>query len=65
MRDLALELALGGTIVLYDIDKEAAKANEIIGNGISEREEAVGKWKYIVADANKGSVSANANGSGL
>lgn len=30
MRDLALELALGGTIVLYDIDKEAAKANEII-----------------------------------
>ena len=25
MRDLALELALGGTIVLYDIDKEAAK----------------------------------------
>ena len=26
MRDLALEPALGGTIVLYDIDKEAAKA---------------------------------------
>lgn len=50
MRDLALEPALGGTIVLYDIDKEAAKANEIIGNGISERPEAVGKWKYIVAD---------------
>ena len=25
MRDLALELALGGTIVLYDIDKEAAR----------------------------------------
>ena len=53
MRDLALEPALGGTIVLYDIDKEAAKANEIIGNGISEREEAVGKWKYIVADTLK------------
>ena len=50
MRDLALEPELGGTIVLYDIDKEAAKANEIIGNGISERPEAVGKWKYIVAD---------------
>ena len=37
MRDLALEPALGGTIVLYDIDKEAAKENEIIGNGISRK----------------------------
>ena len=50
MRDLALEPALGGTIVLYDIDKEAAKANEVIGNGITKRPEAVGKWKYVVAD---------------
>ena len=33
MRDLALEPALGGTIVLYDIDKEAAKAA-----GVSKRE---------------------------
>ena len=57
MRDLALEPALGGTIVLYDIDKEAAKANEIIGNGISERPEAVGKWKYIVADTSEYSFS--------
>ena len=50
MRDLALEPALGGTIVLYDINKEAAKANEVIGNGITKRPEAVGKWKYVVAD---------------
>ena len=27
MRDLALELALGGTIVLYDIDKEIGRAH--------------------------------------
>ena len=59
MRDLALELAVGGTIVLYDIDKEAAKANEIIGNGISEREEAVGKWKYIVADTLKEALTGS------
>ena len=59
MRDLALEPALGGTIVLYDIDKEAAKANEIIGNGISEREEAVGKWKYIVADTLKEALTGS------
>lgn len=34
MRDLALEPALGGTIVLYDINKEAAKANEVIETGL-------------------------------
>ncbi len=49
MRDLALEPALSGTIVLYDIDQEAAKANEIIGNKISAMDEAVGKWNYVVA----------------
>ena len=37
MRDLALEPALAAQSFLYDIDKEAAKANEVIGNGISER----------------------------
>ena len=46
MRDLALEPALGGTIVLYDINKEAAKANEVIGNGITKRPEA--DWKMEV-----------------
>ena len=35
---------------LYRINKEAAKANEVIGNGITKRPEAVGKWKYVVAD---------------
>ena len=29
MRDLALEPALGGTIVLYDMNKEAAKAWDV------------------------------------
>jgi alpha-galactosidase len=32
MGDLALEPALSGTVRLYDIDYEAAKHNEIIGN---------------------------------
>ncbi|MGN1142340.1 MAG: alpha-glucosidase/alpha-galactosidase, partial [Oliverpabstia sp.] len=31
MTDLALEPALSGTIRLYDIDREAAKQNELIG----------------------------------
>ena len=46
MTDLALEPSMSGTIRLYDLDQEAAKANEIIGNHVSERKEAVGKWKY-------------------
>lgn len=46
MRDLASEPALSGTIALYDIDYDAAKQNETIGNALYEREEAVGKWKY-------------------
>lgn len=46
MTDLALEPEMSGTIRLYDLDEEAAKANEVIGNHISERKEAVGKWKY-------------------
>ena len=46
MTDLALEPAMSGTIRLYDIDEEAAKANEVIGNRVSQRPEAVGKWHY-------------------
>ncbi len=46
MTDLALEPDMSGTIRLYDTDKEAAKANEIIGNKISQMDGAVGKWNY-------------------
>ncbi len=46
MRDLALEESLSGTVRLYDIDLEAAKKNEIIGNSFYDREGVVGKWKY-------------------
>lgn len=46
MTDLALEPDMSGTIRLYDIDLEAAKANEIIGNAVSARTDVKGKWKY-------------------
>lgn len=46
MNDLAQEGEIGGTVVLYDIDYPAAQQNEKIGNRLSEREDAVGKWKY-------------------
>jgi len=48
MTDLALEPSMSGTIALYDIDEAAARANEIIGNAVSARKEAVGKWRYTV-----------------
>lgn len=53
MTDLAREEKLSGTIRLYDIDKKAAENNAIIGNHISERDDAIGKWKYEVNDSLK------------
>lgn len=49
MTDLALEPAMSGTIRLYDIDQEAARANEAIGNHLTSRPEAVGKWNYTTS----------------
>lgn len=46
MTDLSLEPEISGTIRLYDIDKEAARANEVIGNKVKERTDAPGKWDY-------------------
>lgn len=53
MTDLAREDKLSGTIRLYDIDKAAAENNAIIGNAVSERNEAIGKWKYEVKESLK------------
>lgn len=50
MTDLAMESRIDGTIRLYDIDREAAKANAIIGNRQKQREEVSGKWDYVVKD---------------
>lgn len=44
--DLAIEERLSGNIRLYDIDYDASCNNEIIGNMISKKDEAKGKWKY-------------------
>lgn len=57
MTDLALEPALSGTIRLYDLDKNAAVNNQVIGNRLSEREDTCGKWKYTVADDLKGALT--------
>lgn len=47
MNDLALEPRISGTVALYDVNFEAAKRNERIGNLISSKSpEARGKWHY-------------------
>ncbi len=46
MADLAMEPDLSGSIALYDIDFQAARQNEIIGNRLSGREDTRGKWSY-------------------
>lgn len=51
MTDLAMEEAVSGTIRLYDIDREAAGANAVIGNRLREREDVRGKWNYCVKDS--------------
>lgn len=50
IRDLASEKELSGTIRLYDIDMEAARANEEIGNRLMAKHNP-GRWKFTaVAD---------------
>lgn len=53
MTDLAQEPALGGTIRLYDIDRQAAQNNAVIGNRVSQNDDAAGKWQYTVAGSLK------------
>ena len=51
MSDLYLEEALSGTIRLYDIDMDAAKANEAIGNRLFAYEGAKSKWNFVTASS--------------
>lgn len=46
MNDLALEEQLSGEVRLFDIDFNAARDNEVIGNGLSKYEDARSQWAY-------------------
>ena len=50
MSDLALESSLEGTVYLYDIDLQAAKNNEIIGNDISYYYPEYNNFKYVATE---------------
>jgi galacturan 1,4-alpha-galacturonidase len=60
MSDLAREECLSGEVFLYDIDFEAAKDNETIGNRLKDREDVKGKWSYkAVATLEEALTAAN------
>lgn len=47
MSDLALEKSLSGRVYLYDIDFEAAKKNEVIGNNIKNDYPEADNFSYV------------------
>ena len=53
MNDLGRESAMSGSVYLYDLDKEAAKVNEVIGNRLSAQENVKSVWNYVAADTLK------------
>ena len=53
MSDLISAEDISGTVALYDIDKEAALANEKIGNGYNDMPEARTRWDYKAVDTAK------------
>jgi alpha-galactosidase len=53
MADLSMDDQISGSIRLYDIDQDAAKNNETIGNALSKRPETKGKWNYTTSNSLK------------
>lgn len=51
MSDLATEKQLSGQMRLYDIDQDAAKANETIGNQLTASDDTLAKWTYTMASS--------------
>ena len=49
MTDLAMDPDLCGTVRLYDIDREAAERNRIIGGKISAHPDALSRWSFEVS----------------
>jgi len=57
MTDLSMDDSLSGTIRLYDLDENAAKSNEAIGNYLTAREDVVGKWNYTTCNSLEDALS--------
>lgn len=57
MSDLAATDDMCGTVYLYDIDYDAAKKNEAIGNGIKNAEGCKSVWKYKAVKSARAALS--------
>ena len=57
MSDLAMSGDMNGDVYLYDIDFEAAKANEVIGNKFNDAEGAKSKWNYTAVETLKDALT--------
>ncbi|MBS5062408.1 MAG: alpha-glucosidase/alpha-galactosidase [Hungatella hathewayi] len=57
MTDLARDEQVSGTVRLYDIDGEAARNNEKIGNRLFAREDVKGDWKFETKDSLKDALT--------
>ena len=57
MTDLANEPSMCGTLRLYDIDRESAEANKIIGEKIAADPRAVSRWSYTVEPSLKSALT--------
>ncbi len=53
MSDLALSEDISGEVYLYDIDNEASRANEIIGNMYNDCTGTKSKWSYKAVETAK------------
>ena len=51
MTDIALDPGMEGEVRLYDIDRDAAEKNRVIGEKTSAHPRAVSRWHYTVADS--------------
>lgn len=51
MNDLAIAQDLNGEVRLYDIDPEAARLNERLGNWIQTQPGAISQWRYRTVDS--------------
>jgi alpha-galactosidase len=57
MKDLAMDPQMEGLVRLYDIDRDAAEKNKIIGEMISAHKDAKSRWRYEVCGTLKDALS--------
>jgi alpha-galactosidase len=58
IKDLAFEKEIGGSIYLYDIESEAARANEILGNKVMDAHNK-GRFKFIAEPSLKKALTGS------